>query len=83
MGPTGRGWLGEGPPDRAASRIRIKGNGPGLNTLARREPRWDGEGRQGRRDRLVEGSDESNDPKEDEGAEALRAALRLATRSIE
>ena len=35
-GPTGKGWLGEGTPDRergAAS--EAKGTGPGLNTLWR------------------------------------------------
>ena len=50
---------------------------------ARREPRWNGEGRRGRCDRLVEGSNECNDPKEDEGTEALRAVHRLAIGLIE
>ena len=45
--------------------------------MARRVPRWDGEGRRGRRARLGEGGNESNGPKEDEGTEALRAVHRL------
>ena len=76
MGPTEREWLGEESGQPHQNQM----NGSGLNTLPRREPRWDGEGRRGRRDRLVEGGNECNDPKEDEGAEARRAVHRLAKR---
>ena len=78
-----------GLPKEQAAASETKGTGPWLNMLwrlnmlARLERRCDGEGRRGGRHRLVEGSDECNDPEEDEGAEALRAALCLARRWIE
>ena len=78
---TEKGWLVRVLPKEQAAASGSKGAGPWLNTLARLERRCcDGEGRRGRRDRPVEGSEECNDPEEDEGAEALRAALRLARR---
>ena len=45
---------------------------PSLHLLS-----WDGEGRRGRHDRLVDGGNECNDPKEDEGTEARGAVHRL------
>jgi hypothetical protein len=73
---------GGAPIERAVAhqnqRERARFRPHGLNMLARRELRWDGEGRRGRCDRLVEGSNECNDPKEDEGTEALGAVHRLA-----
>ena len=68
------------PMERAAAHQNQRKRARFEHAVARREPRWDGEGRRGRRDRLVEGGNECNDPKEDEGAEARRAVHRLAKR---
>ena len=71
-------WLGEVTlPKELPAASESKGTGPHCYTLSRLERRCDGEGRQGGRGRLVEDSNECNDPKEDEGTEALRAVHRL------
>ena len=65
---------------KSRCRVRINGNGAVIkHAVARLEPRCDGEGRRGGRHRLVEGSDECNDPEEEEGAEALTAVHHLVT----
>ena len=72
-----KGLLGRRLPKEQAAASESKGTGPWLNMLARLEQSCDGDGRRGRRDRLVDGSNERNDPKEDEGTEALGVAHRL------